>query len=50
MVDYTRGRCCLSLKNFFGARQKADGWFRQLERLVRTHAVQFLIIEYDGGV
>ncbi len=35
MVDYTRDRHRLSLKKFFGAQRKADGYFRQLERLVR---------------
>ena len=40
MVDYTRGRHRLSLKKFFARGEIIDGYFRQLERLVRTHTVK----------
>jgi len=35
MVDYTRGRHRDSLKNVFARGEIVDGYFRQLERLVR---------------
>jgi len=36
MVDYTRGNIAISLKNFLARGEIVDGWFRQLERLVRA--------------
>jgi len=33
----------ISLKNFLARGEIVDGWFRQLERLVRTHAAEGFI-------
>jgi len=46
MVDYTRGTHHLFLKKFFARGEIIDGWFRQLERLVRTHAVEYFINKF----
>jgi hypothetical protein len=43
MVEYTRGRHRHFPKNCFRARRKADGWFRQLERLVRRLRVELTL-------